>query len=113
MATANDLRRGMAINYNADVCVVLDSQHRAPGDLRAAAPAPARRRRPRTPADVRFSPTQRIERVPMISRKMEFSCRAGEDSVLTRPEAYETATLNAELLGDAEDYVVEASLVGV
>ena len=35
MATANDLRRGMAINYNGDICVVLEFQHRTPGNLRA------------------------------------------------------------------------------
>src|SRR6266567_2865275 len=35
MATANDIRRGMAINYNGDIAVVLDSQHRTPGNLRA------------------------------------------------------------------------------
>jgi elongation factor P len=35
MATANDLRRGMAINYNGDVTVVLETQHRTPGNLRA------------------------------------------------------------------------------
>ena len=35
MPTANDLRRGMAISYNGDISVVLDSQHRTPGNLRA------------------------------------------------------------------------------
>ncbi len=31
MPSANDLRKGMAIKYNNDVCVVLDMQHRTPG----------------------------------------------------------------------------------
>ncbi|MEO7675690.1 MAG: elongation factor P, partial [Verrucomicrobiota bacterium] len=35
MASANDLRKGMAINYNGDIAVVLDTQHRTPGNLRA------------------------------------------------------------------------------
>ncbi|MDQ6630924.1 MAG: hypothetical protein M3Y82_04100 [Verrucomicrobiota bacterium] len=35
MASANDLRKGMAINYNGDISVVLDTQHRTPGNLRA------------------------------------------------------------------------------
>ena len=39
MATAGDLRRGMAINYNGDIAVVLDMQHRTPGNLRAFAPS--------------------------------------------------------------------------
>ena len=35
MPSANDLRKGMAVKYNNDVCVVLDMQHRTPGNLRA------------------------------------------------------------------------------
>ncbi|HAW00101.1 MAG TPA: elongation factor P, partial [Verrucomicrobiales bacterium] len=35
MATANDLRKGQAISYNGDVCVILEMQHRTPGNLRA------------------------------------------------------------------------------
>ena len=35
MASANDLRRGQAIDYNGDISVVLDVQHRTPGNLRA------------------------------------------------------------------------------
>ena len=35
MASANDMRKGMAIKYNNDICIVLDMQHRTPGNLRA------------------------------------------------------------------------------
>jgi len=31
MASANDLRKGMAVSYNGDISVVLDTQHRTPG----------------------------------------------------------------------------------
>jgi elongation factor P len=107
MATANDLRRGMAINYNGDICVVLDSQHRTPGNLRAFVQATIRSIRTGKSADVRFSSTERIEPVPMITKRMEFSYKDGEDYVFTDPENYETVTLNADLVGDAKDYLVE------
>jgi elongation factor P len=113
MATANDLRRGMAINYNGDVCVVLDSQHRTPGNLRAFVQATIRSIRTGKSADVRFSSTERIEPVPMITTRMEFSYKDGEDYVFTDPETYETVTLNAGLIGDAKDYLVENSSVTV
>jgi len=113
MATANDLRRGMAINYNGDVWVVLDSQHRTPGNLRAFVQATIRSIRTGKSADVRFSSTERIEPVPMITTKMEFSYKDGEDYVFTNPENYETVTLNAQLVGDAKDYLVENATVTV
>jgi elongation factor P len=113
MATANDLRRGMAINYNGDICVVLDSQHRTPGNLRAFVQATIRSIRTGKSSDVRFSSTEKIEAVPMITKKMEYSYKDGEDYVFTDPENYETVTLNAELVGDAKDYLVENGQITV
>jgi elongation factor P len=107
MATANDLRRGMAINHNGDVCVVLDMQHRTPGNLRAFVQATLRSIRTGKSSDVRFSSTERIEPVPMITKRMEYSYKDGEDYVFTDPENYETVTLTPELVGDSKNYLVE------
>src|SRR5580765_5140754 len=113
MATANDLRRGMAINYNGDICVVLDSQHRTPGNLRAFVQATLRSIRTGKSSDVRFSSTEKIDVVPMMTRKMEFSYKDGQDFVFSDPADYETVTLSADLVGDAKDYLVENAPVTV
>jgi len=103
----------MAVNYNGDICVVLDMQHRTPGNLRAFVQATLRSIRTGKSSDVRFSSTERIEPVPMITRKMEFSYMDGEDYVFTDPETYETVTLTQELIGDAKNYLVENGAVTV
>lgn len=103
----------MAINYNGDICVVLDSQHRTPGNLRAFVQATLRSIRTGKSSDVRFSSTEKIEPVPMISKKMEYSYKDGADYVFTDPDTYETVTLTAELVGDAKDYLVENGVVTV
>jgi elongation factor P len=113
MATANDLRRGMAISYNGDICVVLDSQHRTPGNLRAFVQATLRSIRSGRSSDVRFSSTEKIDVVPMMTRKMEFSYKDGADFVFSDPETYETVTLTAELVGDAKSYLVENAQITV
>jgi len=97
----------MAINYNGDICVVLDSQHRTPGNLRAFVQATLRSIRTGKSSDVRFSSTERIEPVPMITRRMEFSYKDGQDYVFTDPENYETVTITPELVGEAKNYLVE------
>ncbi len=107
MATANDLRKGMAINYNGDIAVVLDSQHRTPGNLRAFVQASIRSIRTGKSSDVRFSSTEKIDVVPMMTRKMEFSYLDGEDYVFSDPETYETVTVSPEIVGDAKNYLVE------
>src|SRR6266705_2557857 len=113
MATAGDLRRGMAINYNGDISVVLDMQHRTPGNLRAFVQATLRSIRTGKSSDVRFSSTAKIEVVPMMTKKMEYSYKDGGDYVFSDPETYETVTLPPELVGDAKDFMVENGAVTV
>ena len=113
MAAANDLRKGMAILYNGEVSVVLDTQHRTPGNLRAFVQASIRSIRTGKSSDVRFSSTEKVEVVPMTTRKMEFSYKDGEDFVFSDPESFETVTLPPELVGDARNYLVENANVTV
>src|SRR5882762_9805519 len=111
MATANDLRRGMAINYNGDIAVVLDTQHRTPGNLRAFVQASIRSIKTGKSSDVRFSSTEKIEVIPMMTKKMEYSYKDGEDYVFSDQETYETVTLPPELVGDTKNYLIENAVV--
>lgn len=101
----------MAINYNGDIAVVLDTQHRTPGNLRAFVQASIRSIRTGKSSDVRFSSTEKIEVVPMMTRKMEFSYKDGEDFVFSDPESYETVTVTPEIVGDGKNYLVENAAV--
>ena len=42
MASANDIRKGMAIRHNGAVCLILDFMHKTPGNLRATVQATLR-----------------------------------------------------------------------
>ena len=101
----------MAISYNGDIAVVLDSQHRTPGNLRAFVQATLRSIRTGKSSDVRFSSTEKIEVVPLTTKKMEFSYKDGEDYVFSDPETYETVTLPPELVGEGKSYLIENATV--
>ena len=103
----------MAIIHNGDVSVVLDMQHRTPGNLRAFVQATLRSIKTGKSSDVRFSSTEKIEVIPMMTRKMEFSYKDGDDYVFSDPETYETVNLSPELVGDAKNYLVENGVVTV
>src|SRR5207302_10786492 len=107
LPSADDLRKGMAILYNGEVSVVLDTQHRTPGNLRAFVQATIRSIKSGKSSDVRFSSTEKVEVVPMTTRKMDFSYKDGDDFVFSDPETFETVTLAAELVGEAKNYLVE------
>ena len=103
----------MAIIHNGDVTVVLDTQHRTPGNLRAFVQATLRSIKTGKASDVRFSSTEKVEVIPMMTRKMEFSYKDGTDFVFSDPENYESVTLAAELVGDAKNFLVENGVATV
>lgn len=103
----------MAVMHNGDVCVVLETQHRTPGNLRAFVQATLRSVRSGKSSDVRFSSTERVDIVPLFARKMEFSYKDGQDFVFTDPEDFETVTLSSEVVGDAKNYLVDNTPVTV
>src|SRR5246127_5933039 len=105
MAAANDLRKGMAIRYHGDVTVVLDVQHRTPGNLRAFVQATLRSIRTGKSSNVRFSSTETVELVDVTRRTLEFSYKDQDGFVFMDPENYETETLGPDLEGGAQEYL--------
>jgi elongation factor P len=107
MAAANDLRKGQAIKYNGNTAIVLDVQHRTPGNLRAFVQAIIRYINTGKSADVRFGSTDKIELVDINRTTLEFSYKDNNGYHFMDPESYDTVTLQDSLLGDAKDYLVE------
>ncbi|MFL6583347.1 MAG: elongation factor P [Chthoniobacterales bacterium] len=107
MAAANDLRKGMAIKYNGNTAIVLDVQHRTPGNLRAFVQAIIRYINTGKSADVRFGSTDKVELVDIHRQTLEFSYKDNNGYHFMDPESYDTVTLHDNLLGDAKDYLTE------
>lgn len=107
MAAANDLRKGMAIRYNGNPAIVLDVQHRTPGNLRAFVQCIIRYIGTGKSADVRFSSTEKVDLVETNRQQLEFSYADHQGFHFMDPESYETITLHDELIGDSKQYLVE------
>ena len=107
MAAANDLRKGQAIKYNGNVAIVLELQHRTPGNLRAFVQAIIRYINTGKSADVRFGSTDKVELVDVNRQTLEFSYKDNTGYHFMDPDTYDTITLNDNLLGEAKEYLVE------
>jgi elongation factor P len=107
MAAANDLRKGMAIKYNGNTAIVLDVQHRTPGNLRAFVQAIIRYINTGKSADVRFGSTDKVDLVDINRQTLEFSYKDNNGYHFMDPESYDTVTLQDNLIGDSKDYLVE------
>lgn len=113
MAAANDLRKGMAIKYNGDTAIVLDVQHRTPGNLRAFVQVLIRSLKTGKSSDIRFSSTEKVELVDVNRRKLEFSYKDQNAYHFIDPDNYEDIELSPELLAESKDYLVENLAVDV
>ncbi len=113
MIPANDLKKGMAVKYNGDIAVVLEVQHRTPGNLRAFVQAIIRSVRTGKSSDVRFGSTDKVELVDMERKKLEFSYADQTGFHFMDPESFETITFQDDLVGSAKDYLVENLAVEV
>jgi elongation factor P len=107
MPAANDLRKGMALRYNGNPAIVLDVQHRTPGNLRAFVQCIIRYIGTGKSADVRFSSTEKVDVLDVNRQPLEFSYNDHQGYHFMDPETYETITLNEDLLGDSKQYLVE------
>ena len=113
MQLANDLRKGMAVRYNGNAAIVLEVQHRTPGNLRAFVQAIIRYINTGKSADVRFGSTDKVETVEVNRSQLEFSYKDQQGFHFMDPETYETVSLNEDLLKDAKNYLVENLKVDV
>ncbi len=104
---ANDLKKGMAIRFKGDICIVLDTQHRTPGNLRAFVQASLRSVNTGRSSDDRLSSTDKIEIVDIQHEKWDFSYKDPSGWNFMNPESYENISLNDALVGDAKNYLTE------
>jgi len=113
MALANDLRKGMAVRYNGNPAIVLEVQHRTPGNLRAFVQVIVRYIGTGKSADIRFSSTEKVDTVETNRQQLEFSYSDHQGYHFMDPDSYETITLNADLVSECKDYLVENLKVDV
>ena len=106
MAAANDLRKGMCIRYNGNPAIVLEVQHRTPGNLRAFVQAIIRYIGTGKSADVRFGSTDKVETVDVERKTLEFSYK-DQGGYHFMDEAYDTLTFDEAWVGSDKEYLHE------
>jgi elongation factor P len=113
MPNANEISKGQAIKFNGDICVVLESQHRTPGNLRAFVQATLRSLRTGKSFVQRFNSNEALEIVPMMRKKYEYSYKDNSGYNFIDPVSYETLTLQEEHVAKIKDYLTENLAVNV
>ena len=102
---ATQMRPGMVIKHENNLCSVFSVEHRTPGNLRAFIQAKLRNLRTGAIFEHRFRSPDPIERVIVDEEKMEYLYTDGDFFTFMNTENYEQKALGRDILGDAVEYL--------
>ena len=102
---ATDLRNGMVILFNNDLCKVMEFRHHTPGNLRAMVQAKLRNLRTGSQFEHRFRSGDPIEQAYIEQHEMEYLYSDGHGYHFMNTETYEQVEISEENLGDAAKWL--------
>jgi elongation factor P len=106
MPAANDLRKGQVIKFNGEPHLIMETQHRTPGNLRAFVQVKMRNLRYGKSLEQRFNSPDPVEVLQTDRRTLEFSYANRDTFAFMDPESFETVELTEAMIGDAKYYLV-------
>ncbi|MDR0902590.1 MAG: elongation factor P [Opitutaceae bacterium] len=113
MPAANDIRKGQVIKFNNEPHLVMETQHRTPGNLRAFVQIKMRNLRYGKALDQRFASTDTIEVLPTDKRTLEFSYADRGTYAFIDPNTFDQIEISEQQLGDAKNYLAPGGKVDV
>jgi len=99
--SATQIRRGMVILFNGDLCKVMEFRHHTPGNLRAMVQAKLRNIKTGSSFEHRFRSADSVEKASLEQHEMEYMYSDGSHHHFMNTENYEQVALSEEELGDA------------
>lgn len=113
MIAASQLRVGMCIVFDKDVCRVMNAQHVTPGNLRGFVQARMRNLRNGNSFEHRFSSTEKVERAILDTLPMEYLYSDPSGHHFMNQESYEQITLDDDTLGTTMLYLLPNTVIQV
>lgn len=105
--TTADLKPGVVLNYNGEMHVVLESEHRTPGNLRAFYQVKMRNMRSGKLSENRFRSGESVELIRVERHPYQYLYRDGDTLFFMNTENYDQIPVASELVGDYEKYMKE------
>ena len=113
MATTSELRNGLVIKYNNELHVVVKSEHRTPGNLRAFYQVKMKNLKNGKMIENRFRSGEEIEVVRLETRNFQFLYHDGSGYVFMNNDNYDQVSIPDDIVGDQADYMKEGETVQI
>lgn len=107
MATTADLRVGAVIRYNGELCVVLESIHRTPGNLRAFYQVKMRSIKTGKLKEERFRSGETIEFVRVETNNYQYLYKDGDVFMFMDSATYDQIPVDAAIVGEGARFMKE------
>jgi elongation factor P len=113
MATTNDFRNGMALNFDGNLVTIVDFQHVKPGKGGAFVRSKLKNVLTGAVVEKTWRAGEKVEEVRLERLQMQYLYRDGDMYHLMDPKTFDQMTLAAELFGDQQELLKENEIVTV
>ena len=104
---ASELKKGMIIKEGNDLLVVIEIEHRTPGNLRAIYQTTLKSLLSNKMVNMRYSPADSVEKADLEEKKGQYLYHDHTGYHFMDTTNYEAITLSDELVGDQKNYLKE------
>jgi elongation factor P len=110
---ATQMRVGMCILFEGNICRVMNVQHVTPGNWRGFVQARMRNLRNGNSFEHRFGSTEKVERAILDTSPMEYLYSDPSGHHFMNQETYEQITMDDETIGDTMLYLLPNTVISV
>jgi elongation factor P len=104
---ANTLRKGMVVEYNNKLWVVMENELRSPGKGAAVAQVVMRDIQSGTKMDIRFATQDMVERARVDEEEYQYLFNDGDHYTFMHTETFDQVVVDKELIGDPAIFLQE------
>jgi elongation factor P len=104
---ANELRKGMAIRENGDICLILSNELRTQGRGSGWAQLAMRNLRTGSRVNSKMASSDKVEILNLSRQTVEYSYVDQDGYHFMDPATYEDTLLTREMVGEAKEYLIE------
>ncbi len=113
MANTSDLKNGLVINFNNELCSVLSVEHRTPGNLRAFYQVKLRNLKNGKTFENRFRSGEEIQIERLDQKSFQFLYKQGDELIFMDNETYDQIHIPLTLMGKSADFMKEGEAVQI
>jgi elongation factor P len=113
MGTTSDLRNGLVIKYNNELHVIVQFEHRTPGNLRAFYQVKMKNLKNGKMIENRFRSGEVIDIVRLETRNFQYLYHDGSGFVFMDTENYDQVPISEDIIGDQSLYMKEGEEVQI